>query len=222
MSLSTPTDFVCAVQNFLQEGDACIPNTTAIACDPNNLVCDPGTLVCVNPDAAACADVIDFDTDPIQVNVSANDFTDGRCTEGNGDAEVVLRYEVVAEAAVVTFQAFNAGGLYVRTECAVPSSELSCTDSGTNKEVTLVGVTGGTELFVFAEGTADQELIINVIEQDLVLLNEGDPCDPTSLAEVCDPGSLLVCVGEADAEACAPDEAGPLNAHDILLNAVSG
>jgi hypothetical protein len=110
--------------------------------------------------------------------------------------------------------AYGISALYVRSTCDLRSTQLDCT-STLNDYVDVYGAAGGSDLYVFAEGTAATNVSIMATATPVTVLNEGEACDPTNHNAICNTG--LLCVdGGTSPDACAAPSfvAGELTASD--------
>lgn len=140
------------------------------ACDDGNLApgdgCDPD---CALEDGGACGPMIDLNAASTPTATGFT-YTGSNRAQGNHatpscgpgqDSDLALAYWVEA-AADITFEvqvdpaaAHKADYvLYVRTDCADPSSELACDAGmvgGSTSQVELLGVDAGTQLYLFVD-----------------------------------------------------------------------
>jgi hypothetical protein len=111
----------------------------------------------------------------------------GSCTGGDLSSEVVYSYAVAQTGVLkLTLQSATDQGIYVRTDCDDPSSQINCRDaSASADEVRYVGVQAGQMLSIFVDGynsTAAGPFTL-LHEFTPLTLNETEPNDTSATAD---------------------------------------
>ena len=230
--VTPPSTMACALPVTLNPGDPCTPGVTASVCDgAQGLQClDPdgdGSASCINPDAEACLSVTEVSGTTFDITVGTIDLTDGSCTY-TSRPETVVHY--VADSGIplqnLVFQGVGGvGGLYARTSCELPATQVRCTSS-TNGSISLPLVEGGADIFLFVEGTADAAVQVTATATAVAILGDGETCVPytggtTLPSSACGPG--LLCIDQTTTDVCTATQSqtGTLADGDAFWNRAS-
>jgi hypothetical protein len=164
------------------------------------------------PDASpACTNVVPLEPGVIQSGTTfgqASDLAGGSTCGGATAGEDVFGFELDERADVVVSTAlagtaFNTA-VYVRTDCADPSTQLDCASQAALGDVlSLPGLQPGAYVaivdgFGSAEGSYQVRLTVRPIR------GQGMPCDPCGEASRCDTGLACVASDASGHGVCAP------------------
>jgi cysteine-rich repeat protein len=212
--------------------DACRTNCRVAACGDGVLdtgeQCDEGLDNGIGSCMADCTiDVTGTGTcgDPFVIPVAGGQVRfegttdgtsgeEGSCGGSSSGPEAVHRYRTGARADVLlstidVVTDFDTV-LYVRTDCALASTELACNDDddlsgGVQSEVVLEDVAAGTDLYVFVDGYDDAEFgpyALIIVER--AVLGAGGKCDLTGETSRCETGLQCQDDGAGNGTCAAP------------------
>jgi len=196
-----------------RDGQACDPEGLSDVCSG---LCEPedgGSGICAELGSCSLpADLVSLGTLPGGGELAVSGLLSGErnalqpasCSSSQGP-EQVWRLDV-AERSRVRIEVHALSGsneddlqVYVRSDCADPSSEIACTDtSGSTEELDLGIVEAGSAFDVIVDSyRSSWSLGYWLVVRMLGVRAAGEACDPAGVADTCDDG--LACHSTSDA-----------------------
>ena len=187
----------------LAEGDACVVGDTGSICDSGaGMFClenEFGGVTCEDPARLQCLVRTAMLPGQVATATTVSDVSQGSCG-GGSTSEVVFTYTVQNPMAnLVLFGPAGPTAVYARADCADADTELAC---ATSNNLKVLDVRQGEDITIFAEAPTDTSVSLAVLEEMITILDEGDPCDPSSDTDLCDMRDGVGCYEVEGSDIC--------------------